>query len=128
MTLLLDTHTFLWFVLNDANLGATARTPIVDPQDDVLLSPATYWEIAIKISIGKYRLPGPFEIFMEQQIALNDFDVLPITVAHVSVVATLPFHHRDPFDRLLVSQAMVEQVPILSEDPSLDAYPVNRIW
>jgi PIN domain nuclease of toxin-antitoxin system len=109
----MDTHTFLWFVLNDASLNATARTLIVDPQNDILLSPASYWEIAIKIGLRKYRLPGPFQDFMQQQITLNQFVVLPITVAHAAVVATLPPHHRDPFDRLLIAQAMVEQVPIV---------------
>jgi PIN domain nuclease of toxin-antitoxin system len=128
VTLLMDTHTFLWFVLNDDGLSPSARSLIIDPQNDVLLSPASYWEIAIKISSGKYRLPGPFEVFMGQQITQNRFDILPITVAHAAVVATLPFHHRDPFDRLLVAQAMAEQVPILSADAALDAYPVTRLW
>jgi PIN domain nuclease of toxin-antitoxin system len=124
----MDTHTFLWFVLNDASLSGAARTLIVDPANDLLISPATYWEIAIKISIGKYQLPGAFEVFMERQIAQNDFEVLPITVAHAAVVANLPFHHRDPFDRLLVAQAMSEQVPILGADMALDPYPVTRLW
>jgi PIN domain nuclease of toxin-antitoxin system len=124
----MDTHTFLWFVLNDASLSVTARTLIVDPRNDILLSPASYWEIAIKIGLGKYRLPGPFQVFMEHQIAQNKFDVLPITVAHAAVVAILPLHHRDPFDRLLIAQAMAEQIPILGADTAFDAYPVSRLW
>jgi PIN domain nuclease of toxin-antitoxin system len=98
------------------------------PQNDILISPATYWEIAIKVSIGKFRLPGPFADFMEQQIAQNDLTVLPITVAHAAVVASLPFHHKDPFDRLLIAQSIEENIPVLSADRALDAYPVTRLW
>ena len=128
MRLLLDTHTFLWFVLNDSSLGITPRNLINDPQNDILLSPASPWEIAIKISIGKYRLPGPFTDFMDRQITENDLYILPITVAHAAVVAALPFHHKDPFDRLVIAQAIVEAVPILSADVIFDSYPVTRIW
>jgi PIN domain nuclease of toxin-antitoxin system len=126
--ILLDTHAFLWFVLNDAQLSAPARVRIVDPANDVLLSPASYWEIAIKISLGKYQLPQSFQTFMTEQIEQNALEILPITPAHAEVVASLPFHHRDPFDRLLIAQAIVEQVPIVSADVALDAYPINRIW
>jgi PIN domain nuclease of toxin-antitoxin system len=128
MRALLDTHAFLWFVLNDSQLGSTARAVIADPQNEIEISPASYWEIAIKISIGKYSLNEPFQPFMEQQIATNRFRILPVTVSHAAVVATLPFHHRDPFDRMLVAQAIAEQVPLLSADPVLDAYPITRLW
>jgi PIN domain nuclease of toxin-antitoxin system len=125
---LIDTHFFLWFVLNDLSLSTRARTLIVDPQNDVLISPATFWEVAIKVSIGKFYLPEAFGPFVEDQIRQNDFEILPITVAHADAVATLPFHHRDPFDRLLIAQAIVEQMPILSADSTFDKYPVTRIW
>ena len=128
MRLLLDTHAFLWFVLNDPSLSATARALVSDPQNDVLISPATCWEIAIKVSIGKYQLAGPFADFMDDQIALNDLTMLPITVRHTAVVASLPFHHKDPFDRLLIAQAIVENVPLLSVDAVFDSYPVTRLW
>jgi PIN domain nuclease of toxin-antitoxin system len=128
MRLLLDTHAFLWFVLNDPRLSPNARTAIGDPGNDVFLSPASYWEVAIKVSLGKYSLPGLFQDFMERQITVNDFEVLPITVKHASVVAALPFHHRDPFDRLLIAQAMSEQIPVASADPAFDPYPVSRLW
>ncbi len=127
MRLLLDTHAFLWFILSDKRLSAKARAAIMDPANDVLVSPATFWEIAIKISLGKYRLPGPFEPFIQSQMAQNQFTILPITIAHVAVVSTLPHHHRDPFDRLLVAQALAEKIPLLSEDAVLDAYGVQRI-
>ena len=128
MRLLLDTHTFLWFALNDPSLCIKARDLMIDPGNEVLISPASFWEIAIKISLGKYRLPGPFADFFDGQIAVNHLVVLPISVAHAAVVAGLPFHHKDPFDRLLIAQAIVEDVPILSADGVFDSYPVTRIW
>ena len=128
MKFLLDTHTFLWFVLNQPELSSVARDLIINPNHDILLSPATYWEIAIKISIGKYQLPGPYEAWMNQQILTNTFEILPITIAHTSMVVNLPFHHKDPFDRLLITQAIVENIPIISTDGIFDSYPVKRIW
>jgi PIN domain nuclease of toxin-antitoxin system len=105
MRLLLDTHAFLWFVLNDSSLSQTAHELIIDPFNEIFLSPATYWEIAIKISIGKYQLPGPFESWMNHQLQTNEIKILPIEVAHTALITTLPFHHKDPFDRLLISQS-----------------------
>ena len=128
MRLLLDTQAFLWFVLNDARLSPTARTLLIDPANELLLSPASYWEIAIKVSIGKYQVPGSFKDFMDRQIAVNQLSILPITVAHATVVASLPFHHRDPFDRLLIAQALTENVPLVSSDAIVDAYGVTRLW
>lgn len=128
MKLLLDTHAFLWFILGDAQLSDGAQSLVADPANDPLLSPASYWEIAIKISLGKYTLAEDFAEFMESQIRENDFTVLPITVEHAAVIAKLPFHHRDPFDRLLIAQAMTENVPVLSADEVLDLYPVTRMW
>ncbi len=128
MKLLLDTHTLLWFVLNDTRLSDNARSLMKDRSNDLLVSPASYWEIAIKISLGKYTLGEDFMTFMERQIAENDLTTLPITVKHVSTIVTLPFHHRDPFDRLIIAQAIVEEIPVLSADTIFDAYPVRRIW
>jgi PIN domain nuclease of toxin-antitoxin system len=125
---LLDTHTFLWFLLEDPQLSTTANDLIIDPTNDIEVSPATYWEIAIKVSLGKYALPEPYDIFIEREIATNDFRILPIEPKHTAVLTTLPFHHRDPFDRLLIAQAMVEAIPILSVDTAFDAYPVTRLW
>ena len=86
------------------------------------------WEIAIKLRLNKLTGEMPIEVLMTQQLTRNDIDVLPITVAHLVEVSTLPLHHRDPFDRLLIAQAMVEQVPIVSADPAFDAYLVQRLW
>jgi PIN domain nuclease of toxin-antitoxin system len=128
MRLLLDTHAFLWFVLNDSQLSGSARSHIADPGNSILVSPASYWETAIKISIGKYKLAADFRTFMEGQLAANHFTVLPVEVRHAAVLTNLPFHHRDPFDRLLIAQAIVEQIPIVSADAAFDAYPVTRLW
>ncbi|MCI0641732.1 MAG: type II toxin-antitoxin system VapC family toxin [Gemmataceae bacterium] len=128
MRLLLDTHAFLWFVLKDAHLSATAANRIVDPNNEILVSPASYWEIAIKISIGKYKLNAPLEAFITKALSDNGFVILPIEPRHAAALSTLPFHHRDPFDRILIAQAMVEQISVISGDPALDAYPVKRVW
>src|SRR5689334_22104681 len=128
MRLLLDTHAFLWFILDEPPLGLTARSLISDPNNEVDVSPATHWEIASKIRLGKYRLPKPFQEFMEQQIAVNRFNILHLEPRHVAPLTTLPFHHKDPFDHLLVAQAMVEQIPLVSNDADLDTYPIQRLW
>jgi PIN domain nuclease of toxin-antitoxin system len=114
--LLLDTHTFLWFLLDDPQLSTTARNLIIDPTNDIEVSPAIYWEIAIKISLKKYVLPEPYEVFIEREMVSNDFHILPIEPKHTAALTTLLFHHRDPFDRLLIAQAMVEGIPMLSID------------
>ncbi len=128
MRLILDTHAFLWFILDEPPLSSTARSLIADPGNQIDVSPATYWEIAIKIRLDKYKLPEPFQEFMERQIAINRFNILPIEPRHVAPLTILPFHHKDPFDRLLVAQAMVEQIPLVSNDSVLDAYPIRRLW
>src|SRR5256714_2622977 len=128
MKLLLDTHTFIWFIMGIPQLSANARALIEDVANEKFLSVASLWEMAIKLSIGKLTLTAPFDVFIPQQLSLNGFESLNIEIAHAAVVATLPFHHRDPFDRLLIAQAMVEKMPIVSIDPSFDAYLVKRLW
>jgi PIN domain nuclease of toxin-antitoxin system len=128
MRLLLDTHSFLWFVLNDPQLSAAARKAISDPANDVFISPATYWEIAIKVRTGKYVLAGSYENFIQHNIDANDFEILPIEVKHTAVVAVLPLHHRDPFDRLLIAQALVEDLTLVSNEALFDSYGVRRLW
>ena len=128
MRVLLDTHALLWFLLDDARVGRKARPIMTDPSNSLLVSPASYWEIAIKIGIGKYTLGEDLAEFMEREIAENEMTVLAITARHAGLVARLPFHHRDPFDRLLIAQAMVEQIPVLSSDAMFDRYSVVRVW
>lgn len=105
MRLLLDTHAFLWFVLNDPQLSVTAQNVIADPANDILISPASYWEIAIKVALGKLDLHASYDDFMQHGIIDNDMEILPIEPKHTSRLTTLPLHHRDPFDRLLIAQA-----------------------
>jgi PIN domain nuclease of toxin-antitoxin system len=144
MKVLLDTHAFLWYVLDDPQLSTAARAAIegqpttVPPNPiraalrpelpEVFVSPASYWEIAIKISLKKYTLTVPYEAFWRHGIEDNDFRLLPIEIAHAGALVDMPFHHKDPFDRLLVAQAKVENIPLVSNDPALDAYAVTRIW
>ncbi|TAH40908.1 MAG: type II toxin-antitoxin system VapC family toxin [Betaproteobacteria bacterium] len=128
MKILLDTHALLWFLLDDPALSNTARELIRNPETDVLVSPASYWEIAIKISIGKYRLPEPLAVFMDRELSANRSDILPISVRHADHVARLPFHHRDPFDRLIVAQALEEAILLLSADEVMDRYGAQRVW
>jgi PIN domain nuclease of toxin-antitoxin system len=128
MRLLLDTHTFLWFFVGDNTLSQTARTLIEDESTEKFFSIASLWEIAIKVSIGKLTLTAPFDDIFPDQLANNGIDVLSITPAHTSAVTTLPFHHRDPFDRLLIAQAIIEQMELVSTDSAFDDYPVKRLW
>jgi PIN domain nuclease of toxin-antitoxin system len=125
---LLDTHAMYWYIEGDPQLSAIARTLIQDASNVVLISPASYWEIAIKVSIGKWKLNRTYEEFID--IALNKygFQRLPILPTHTAKVIGLTFHHKDPFDRLLVAQALVESLPIVSNDAALDAYGINREW
>jgi len=128
MNLLLDTHTLLWFVLGEAHLNAVARQLIEDATNPKFVSPATYWEIAIKISIGKYALNEPYETFIDRAIRQNGFFILPIEPRHTALLINMPFHHRDPFDRLIIAQAIVEGIAIVSADPVFDDYSVQRLW
>lgn len=128
MRILLDTHTFLWFVLGDARISSPARALIEDLGHEKLISPALDWELAIKISISKYVLHEPYDSFLERGIKQNGFLILPIEPRHTAALTTLPFHHRDPFDRLMIAQAIVEQLPIVSADAAFDDYPITRLW
>jgi PIN domain nuclease of toxin-antitoxin system len=127
MKILIDTHAFLWFVNGSSQLSTDAKS-LLESEVDLLLSVVSLWEIAIKTSLGKLTLPGVYGQFVPQQILQNEIEVLPINLEHLTVIATLPFHHRDPFDRLLIAQAMVEQVSIVSIDAVFDSYSIARIW
>lgn len=128
MRFLLDTHTFIWFAIDSPKLSTLAKTLIENEENEKLLSIASVWEMAIKHSKGKLNLSLPFRLLIEQQLSLNSMELLSINLNHLEAVSTLPLHHGDPFDRLLISQAMVEQMPVLSADSALDAYSVQRVW
>jgi len=128
MKLLLDTHSFLWFISGGSKLSMNARMLIEDVSNQLLLSVASLWEMAVKVSIGKLSLGQPFETLIPREMSLNGIGLLEISFPHTVVVATLPFHHRDPFDRLLIAQVIVEQIPIVSCDTAFDSYAISRLW
>lgn len=128
MRLLLDTHTFLWWINNDPLLSDSARVAIASERNECFLSLASCWELAIKSSIGKLRLTKPVERFIPEELTANDFQLLSIDFRHIAKVETLPFHHRDPFDRLLIAQVLTEKMTIISADAMLSEYGVKRLW
>ena len=125
--ILLDTHAFLWWVADDPRLSAKARTTVVNA-DHVFLSVASCWEMAIKVSLGKLTLPQPVDRFVSEHLGLNHFALLAVDLEHASRVAAQPFHHRDPFDRLLAAQALHEGLILISADPVFRKYKVTRAW
>ncbi len=128
MRVLLDTHAFLWWVVADSRLSDRAGEIIGAEDNDVFFSVASGWEIAIKSRLGRLRVPDDFERFMTDQLQLNNFRVLPIELAHALHVRSLPDHHRDPFDRMLVAQSRIEGLPIVSRDRRLEPYGVELLW
>ena len=128
MRILLDTHTFLWWIADDPRLSAQARKVIRDKRNELLFSAASGWEIAIKARLGRLQLPDDLEQFIVTQLSINTMSVLPIQLNHALHVYTLPDHHRDPFDRMLVAQSQVEELPIVTADPQVSAYDVRTIW
>ncbi len=128
MQVLLDTHSFLWFIDGNPNLSNTARLLIENEDNQPFLSVASLWEMAIKVSLGKLILSQPFDSLIPQQLKTNGIDISDIKFAHLSRVSTLPFHHRDPFDRLIIAQALEEELPIISGDKAFDAYNIERLW
>ena len=128
MNILLDTHAFLWFVADNPRLSKSARVLIEAEDSQPFMSMASLWEIAIQISLGKLQLEQPYETFIPQQLALNGIGILNLSLDHTAAIATLPFHHRDPFDRLIAVQSRIEKMPLVSADPSFDAYEIERVW
>lgn len=159
---LLDTHSFLWFIAGSPRLSAKARLVIEDPEFGKRLSVASLWEMAIKASLGKLSViepslgklsvaesnerllrtdsdiarmrqaklsaAGPIERFLAEQLEMNGIVALTIRPEHALKVAALPFHHRDPFDRLLIAQCLTDKIPIVSTDAALDPYGITRLW
>ena len=128
MKYLLDTHTLLWFLSGDEKLSGRARLLIDDPSNEKFLSIASLWEIAIKTGLGKLDLDKPFEQMFPERLDFNRIRILDITVNSLVKLTTLPFHHRDPFDHLIIAQGLVEGFPIISVDATFDAYGIDREW
>jgi PIN domain nuclease of toxin-antitoxin system len=127
MNILIDTHALIWFLNGDNDLSDTARKAIENNEAINFVSIASLWEIAIKISLGKLELQTPFEKISEQ-IANNGFQILPITFEDTLVLTSLPFHHRDPFDRIIISQSFTNKLTIISKDRYFEAYQVALTW
>jgi PIN domain nuclease of toxin-antitoxin system len=126
--LLIDTQALIWYVDQHNLLTRPAHAAITDPQNDLAVSAATTWEIAIKVGVGKLTLSIPYRQWMNKAMTDLRLWLLPITVEYADVQASLPYHHGDPFDRLIIAQSLVEQVAIISSDVQFDPYGVSRVW
>jgi len=128
MKLLLDTHSFLWFIDGNAQLSSHARGLIEGAENERFISAVALWEIAIKIGIGKLVLTEAFGALIARELQTNSIAILPLTVDHLSRLIELPMHHRDPFDRLMAAQALVENAALVSADTAFDRHGVRREW
>lgn len=128
MRLLLDTHTLIWWSTSSENLPERVLGLLEDPQNDLLLSIASVWEMQIKLQSGKLKLGKPLSELIANQQASNELKILPIGLSHVFALQSLPDLHRDPFDQIMVAQAIVENLPFVSSDSVLDGYSIQRLW
>lgn len=128
MRLLLDTHAFLWWVADASEFSPRAKAAVARADNECFVSAASCWEMAIKVSIGKLELGGTVERFVPHHLSVNGFQELPVEIRHAARTARLPFHHRDPFDRLLACQALEDDLAIVSADPIFRRYGVKVIW
>lgn len=128
MRVLLDTHTFIWWTGVPEKLSTSASSLLAEPNTELILSVASVWEMQIKLQLGKLNLSLPLRELIENQQQTNNLELLPIDVSHVWVLENLPTPHKDPFDRIIIAQATVEQISILSVDAVFDEYPINRVW
>ena len=128
MRLLVDTHSLIWAMDDPAKLSGAAAAAIQDPANDLLISAATVWELAIKVGQNKIALSFPYRQWMERAIADLELTILPITVEYAELQGSLPPHHKDPFDRLMIAQVLVEGIRIVSVDVAFDPYGVTRLW
>ncbi len=127
MKLLLDTHTFIWFINGDNRLSEKARNEITKSSNSKFISIVSIWEMAVKISLGKLKINYPFKDII-RQIEQNGFEILGVIFEHTDLVSRLEFHHRDPFDRLLIAQAIWGKMTIISKDEMFRKYGVKLTW
>jgi PIN domain nuclease of toxin-antitoxin system len=125
---LLDTHALLWIVADDPQLSSQVKNIYLDEENEILTSTASIWETAIKISLKKLEIPGTLAEFVKEHVRGNKIEIMPIELKHLYQLENLSYFHRDPFDRLIIAQAIVENIPILSNDKAFDDYPIQRIW
>ncbi|MCI0695021.1 type II toxin-antitoxin system VapC family toxin [candidate division KSB1 bacterium] len=128
MRVLLDTHAFLWLMVDDPRLSVTAKTTFTNVANEIYLSLASAWEMAIKSSLQKIKLPLPVKDYIITRSQAHQIKLLNINLDHLAIVEALPLHHRDPFDRLLIAQSIFETLTILFDDQFFDSYSIQRIW
>jgi PIN domain nuclease of toxin-antitoxin system len=128
MKLLLDTHTFLWFIGGSSNLSSTVINLIDDRSNQRFLSVASLWEISIKVSIGKLKMALDFTNLVAREVHGNAIELVDISPEHLDELAKLPFYHKDPFDRLIIVQSIVGNMTLVSKDKAFQSYPVTIIW
>lgn len=128
MRLLLDTHTFLWFIEGSANLSDGARNLIEDQGNQRFLSTASLWEMAIKVSMSKLDLGMTFTELVEREVVGNAIELLERQPEHLDALAKLPFHHKDPFDRLIIAQSLADDLAVVTRDGAFGNYPVTLLW
>lgn len=128
MKVLLDTHAFLWLMVDDHRLSATARAIFQDLNNHFLLSMASVWEMTIKAGLQKLKLPMSVCDYVVTRTQRHNISVLDISLDHCGRVESLPFHHKDPFDRLIIAQGIIEDLPILTDDKDFVSYPITKIW
>lgn len=128
MRLLLDSHSILWFSDDSPKMPESIKRIIEDKANEKFVSLASVWELAIKFTTGKLKFTDPPELYLADLLRLNHFQLFPLTFSHVVSGAALPYYHRDPFDRVIIAQSLLEEIPVVSADTVFDAYGVNRIW
>ena len=128
MKVLLDTHAFLWSITGDDRLSETAEKTFLNPENNLYFSAASFWEICIKLSLGKLSLKSGRLKTIQEEMRINAVQWLPVEMQHCVELTKLPFHHRDPFDRMLIAQALAEDLQLLSRDGRLSAYEIELIW
>ena len=128
MKYLLDTHSFLWFVLDDKRISTKAKSIIKDRQNEIFFSAASAWEMAIKIKLNRIKIKGELESFISEQLVTNSFIPLSITISHSLYTERLPQFHKDPFDRMIIAQSIVENLQLISKDKDVKKYKIATVW
>ena len=128
MKLLLDTHVLIWWSLDSAKLSRKVYDLLTDSNNTLVVSIASVWEMQVKVQLGKLDLDGKVSELIAHQQQVNNLEILSIDLTHIYALESLPNEHRDPFDRMIIAQSIVEKMPLLSADKIFDSYPVNNIW
>jgi PIN domain nuclease of toxin-antitoxin system len=128
MRLILDTHAFLWWIVDGPPLAARGRDVVKNPANELFLSVASAWEIAIKVNLGRLRLPDRPDRFIPGQLMKNAIEPLPVEMSHALYVSRLPAIHRDPFDRIIIAQSILEKMPVVTRDTDIAKYKIKTLW